>query len=56
MSLSALGMLVMFILSEKHIFPLGWTWLLLIGTVLTFATGWIFGTKATSPADLTSQN
>ena len=50
MTLSALGMLVLLILSEKQIFPLGWTWLLLIGTFLTFATGWIFGTKATSPA------
>ena len=56
MTLSALGMLVLLILSEKQIFPLGWTWLLLIGTFLTFATGWIFGTKATSPADLTPRN
>jgi hypothetical protein len=51
MSLSALAMLVLLILSEKQIFPLGWTWLLLIGTFLTFATGWIFGKKAASPAD-----
>ena len=56
MSLSALAMLVLLILSEKGIFPLGWTWLLLIGTFLTFATGWIFGKKAASPADLTPQN
>jgi Na+/proline symporter len=48
MSLSALSMLVLLILSEKGIFPLGWTWLLLIGTFLTFATGWIFGQKAAS--------
>jgi solute:Na+ symporter, SSS family len=47
MFFSALGMLVLLVLSEKQIFPLGWTWLLLIGTFLTFATGWIFGTKAT---------
>jgi SSS family solute:Na+ symporter len=46
MSLAALGMLGLLILSEKQIFPLGWTWLLLIGTFLTFATGWIFGEKA----------
>jgi solute:Na+ symporter, SSS family len=46
MTLSALGMLVLLILSEKNIFPLGWTWLLLIGTFLTFTTGWIFGEKA----------
>ena len=51
MALSALGMLVLLILSEKNIFPLGWTWLLLIGTFLTFATGWIFGKKAESPAE-----
>jgi SSS family solute:Na+ symporter len=45
MTLAALGMLVLLTLSEKHIFPLGWTWLLLIGTFLTFAIGWIFGTR-----------
>jgi hypothetical protein len=56
MTLSALGMLVLLILSEKQIFPLGWTWLLLMGTFLTFATGWIFGKKAESPADLTLRN
>ncbi len=51
MVLSALGMLVLLILSETKIFPLGWTWLLLLGTFLTFATGWIFGEKedATAP-------
>jgi SSS family solute:Na+ symporter len=48
MTLSALGMLVLLILSEKHIIPLGWTWLLLMGTFLTFTTGWIFGKKAES--------
>jgi SSS family solute:Na+ symporter len=51
MVLAALGMLVLLILSEKNIFPLGWTWLLLIGTFLTFATGWIFGKKAESALD-----
>jgi SSS family transporter len=56
MTLSALGMLALLILSEKQIFPLGWTWLLLMGTFLTFATGWIFGKKAESPADLTLRN
>ena len=48
MALAALGMLVLLILSEKKIFPLGWTWLLLLGTFLTFATGWLFG-KAPGP-------
>ncbi|MFA5111567.1 MAG: sodium/solute symporter [Desulfobaccales bacterium] len=51
MTLSALGLLALLILSEKNIFPLGWTWLLLIGTFLTFAIGWIFGTKAESAAE-----
>jgi solute:Na+ symporter, SSS family len=51
MTLSALLMLVLLILSEKQIFPLGWTWLLLIGTFLTFAAGWIFGRKAQSAVE-----
>jgi Na+/proline symporter len=51
MALAAIGMLVLLILSEKNIFPLGWTWLLLIGTFLTFATGWIFGKKGESPSE-----
>ena len=50
MTLAALSMLVLLILSEKQILPLGWTWLLLIGTFLTFATGWIFGKKAAAVA------
>ena len=45
MTLAALGMLVLLILSEKQIVPLGWTWLLLIGTFMTFITGWLFGKK-----------
>lgn len=49
MTFSALGMLALLILSEKNIIPLGWTWLLLIGTFLTFATGWMLGTKAENP-------
>jgi solute:Na+ symporter, SSS family len=50
MTLSALGMLVLLMLSESHIIPIGWTWLLLIGTGLTFATGWIFGARAENAA------
>ncbi len=46
MFLSALAMLVLLILSETKILPLGWTWLLLMGTFLTFMTGWLLGTKA----------
>ncbi len=43
---SAAAMLVLLILSEKNIFPLGWTWLLPMGAGLTFATGWLFGKTA----------
>jgi len=46
MTLSALGMLTLLILSETGILPLGWTWLVLLGTFLTFATGWMFGKNA----------
>jgi solute:Na+ symporter, SSS family len=46
---AALAMLALLILSEKAIIPLGWTWLLLIGTFMTFGTGWIFGKKAANP-------
>jgi SSS family solute:Na+ symporter len=56
MTLSALGMLVLLLLSEKNIFPLGWTWLLLIGTFLTFATGWIFGKTEGNATDLPPKN
>jgi solute:Na+ symporter, SSS family len=52
MAASALAMLALLILSEKNIFPLGWTWLLLIGTFLTFASGWLFGKKADNLPDL----
>jgi SSS family solute:Na+ symporter len=51
MTLSALSMLVLLILSEKAIVPLGWTWLLLIGTFLTFTTGWLFGKKPATATD-----
>jgi len=49
MALSALAMLALLILSEKRIIPLGWTWLLLLGTFLTFTTGWLFGVKEGPP-------
>ncbi len=51
MVLAALGMLVLLVLSEKNIFPLGWTWLLLIGTSVTFTTGWVFGEKGENAPD-----
>jgi solute:Na+ symporter, SSS family len=49
MALVSLAMLGLLILSEKQIMPLGWTWLLLLGTFLTFAAGWIFGTRPEDP-------
>jgi SSS family solute:Na+ symporter len=48
MTLAALSMLALLILSEKQIIPLGWTWLLPLGTLLTFGIGWIFGKKGES--------
>ena len=42
---SAAGMLVLLVLSEKGILPLGWSYLLILGTGLTFATGWVFGSS-----------
>jgi solute:Na+ symporter, SSS family len=50
MTLAALIMLVLLILSEKDIIPLGWTWLLLLGTLLTFSLGWILGEKGDGAA------
>ena len=48
MTFSAVAMLVLLILSEKNIFPLGWTWLLLIGTFVTFAAGYVLGENPSS--------
>lgn len=42
---AALLMLLCLFLSEKEIVPLGWTWLLLLGTLLTFGIGWLGGRK-----------
>jgi SSS family transporter len=54
MTLTALGMLVLLILSETGIFPLGWTWLLPLGTFLTFGMGWVFGEKPGTPDKMPS--
>jgi solute:Na+ symporter, SSS family len=51
MGLSAVAMLALLILSETKIVPLGWTWLLLLGTFLTFTAGWFFGEKGASDGD-----
>ncbi|MCB4756119.1 MAG: sodium/solute symporter [Elusimicrobia bacterium] len=39
----ALVNVVLLILSEKNIFVVGWTWLVLLGTFGTFVTGYILG-------------
>ena len=48
---SAVGMLILLILSEKKIIPLGWTYLLVMGTALTFSIGWIFGRSPITSSD-----
>ncbi len=51
MTLSALAMLTLLILSETRLFPLAWTWLLLLGTFFTFAIGWLCGRPAAGAPD-----
>jgi Na+/proline symporter len=43
MSASAVVMFVLLVLSEKEIFPLGWSWLVILGTAVTFTGGYVFG-------------
>ncbi|HRY30675.1 MAG TPA: hypothetical protein P5079_11645, partial [Elusimicrobiota bacterium] len=43
MTLSAGAMFVLLVLSEKHILPLGWSWLVILGTLVTFSAGWLLG-------------
>lgn len=40
---SSLLMLVLLVLSEKKLIPLGWSYLIIFGTVMTFSVGWVFG-------------
>jgi SSS family solute:Na+ symporter len=46
---SAAAMLALLVLSEQGIIKLGWSWLLIFGTALTFGIGWASGERA--PAD-----
>lgn len=39
----ALINLTLLILSEKKILPLGWSWLVILGTLGTFGLGWVLG-------------
>lgn len=43
MIISALAMAVLLVLSEKKIIGLGWSWLIVIGTAVTFVLGYVFG-------------
>jgi solute:Na+ symporter, SSS family len=43
MVVSALTMLVLLILSETKVIALGWSWLIIFGTLLTFALAWALG-------------
>jgi solute:Na+ symporter, SSS family len=43
MVVSALAMLVLLILSETKVIALGWSWLIIFGTLLTFALAWALG-------------
>jgi SSS family solute:Na+ symporter len=40
---SAALMLVLLVLSEKEILPIGWSWLVILGTLLTFTGGHVLG-------------
>ncbi len=50
---SAAAMLALLILSETKVIPLGWSWLLVFGTAMTFATGWLLGERR-SPGSASS--
>ncbi len=43
MTVSAALMFVLLVLSERGMIPLGWSWLVILGTVLTFAGGYVLG-------------
>jgi solute:Na+ symporter, SSS family len=45
MTLMAVINAVLLVLSEKGIVPLGWTWLLMIGTLGTFGIGYVLGPR-----------
>jgi Na+/proline symporter len=49
MAVSAALMFVLLVLSEKGVLPLGWSWLVILGTLLTFAAGYAFGSPAETP-------
>ena len=49
MTASAVGMALLLYLSKTDRIPLAWTWLILIGTVSTFAIGYVFGPLMDGP-------
>ena len=46
MTLSALAMAVLLVLSETGVVDIGWSWLIVIGTALTFLVGYLLGRPA----------
>lgn len=47
----ALANLTLLILSEKKILPLGWSWLVILGTAGTFALAWLLGPILDGPRE-----
>ncbi|HOW27830.1 MAG TPA: sodium/solute symporter [Elusimicrobiota bacterium] len=45
MTLSAVTNLLLLVLSETKVIPLGWSWLVILGTGMTFGFGWLFGPR-----------
>jgi len=43
MVVAAIMNAVLLVLSERGTIPLGWSWLVALGTVVTFVLGWLFG-------------
>ncbi len=43
MTASAAAMAVLLVLSEMKVIGLGWSWLVILGTVMTFVLGWLLG-------------
>jgi Na+/proline symporter len=46
---SAVAMAVLLYLCQTGYVPLGWTWLIAIGTALTFSLGWLLGPVLDGP-------
>ncbi|MFA6091622.1 MAG: sodium/solute symporter [Elusimicrobiota bacterium] len=51
MVLAATVNLFLLILSERGILPLGWSWLVILGTFMTLSVSWLFSSAAVTPAE-----